>query len=615
MTQDKNINYLNKEFGDFKNSLINYAKTYFPNTYNDFSPSSPGMMFIEMASYIGDVMSFYLDNQFQENLLIYAKEKENMMAMAYTLGYRPKASYASSTEVNIYQLLPASGSSGNLAPNYTYALVFPENTVLNSTVPNLTFLTTEEVDFSNTGSIELVLVDNTNFFLAKKTVKVISGEIKTTTFSFSAPEKFSNIVLSDSNILQVLNITGNDGSIWYEVPYLAQEVVYTKTSNPSANTDNVPYLLSLTKAPNRYATRLQSDGTLKIEFGAGVSSTADTSILPNPDNTQLGLIPSISGEENNYNKASVFFTKEYGVAPSNVTLTVKYIVGGGINSNVPVDSINSLASITNVNFKSTPTPSDIPTENTVRNLDNITVNNPFPSTGGRDGDTVNEIKLNTLNIFSAQNRTVTKNDYISRALSMPSIYGTIAKAYVTQDLLVSNNSGNDMLIDNNPLALSLYILGYDSNKNLITAPDILKNNLKNYLNQYRMVSDAVTIKNAYYINIGINFDITTLSGYNNNEVLQNCVNDLKDYFNIEKWSINQPIVISDIYSVLLKVKGVLSVVKLEFTNKQSSNGIYSLYGYDIAAATRNNVIYPSVDPAIFEIRYPNDDIKGRVVYI
>lgn len=610
--QNKNISYLNKDFNDFKNSLLNYAKTYFPNTYNDFSEASVGGMFIEMSAYVGDVLSFYLDNQFQENLFLYTKEKENIMSMAYTLGYRPKNSYASTTTVDLYQLLPITSSGGVAFPDYRYALVFNENTILKSASTNNTFLTTDTIDFSDTGSIELSLLNDT-YFLAKKSVNAISAEIKSTSFTFGSPVKFNSVTISDTNILQILNVTGSDGSIWYEVPYLAQDTIIDKTFNPTVNSDQVPYILSLKKVPKRFTSRFQSDGSLKVEFGAGISSQADSSIIPTPDNVQLGLVPSVSNLLNNYNKASVYYTKEYGTAPSNVTLTFNYLVGGGISSNLPSNDITQLTSLSTISFKQSVPDTNI--GNIILNINNITVNNPIPSTGGRNGDTVDEIRLNTLYTFSAQNRTVTKDDYMTRALSMPSDFGSISKAYVVQDSLISNQSGTDSLIDNNPLALSIYVLGYDANKKLITASSTLKNNLKTYLNQYRMVTDAITIKNAYYINIGINFDITTLSGYNNVEIINSCILALQTYFNTDNWQINQPISISEINSLLLRINGVKSVVKLEFTNKQSSDGTYSLYGYDIAGATRNNIIYPSVDPSIFEIRYPNVDILGRVVYI
>jgi hypothetical protein len=610
--QNKNVTYLNKDFNDFKNSLSNYAKTYFPNTYNDFSETSVGNMFIEMSAYVGDVLSFYLDNQFQENLFLYTKEKENIMAMAYTLGYIPKNSYASTTVTDIYQLLPITSSGGIASPDYRYALVFNENTVLKSSSTNYTFLTTDVVDFSDTGSIELSLLNDT-YFLAKKSVNAISAEVKSTTFTFGTPIKFNSVTISDTNILQILNVTGSDGSVWYEVPYLAQDIIIDKTSNSSANSDQVPYVLSLKKVPKRFTSRFQSDGSLKIEFGAGISSQSDTSIIPTPDNVQLGLIPSVSNLLNNYNKASVYYTKEYGTAPSNISLTFNYLAGGGIVSNLPSNDITQLTSLNTVSFKqSVP---DATVGNIILNTNNITVNNPVPSTGGRDGDTVDEIRLNTLYTFSAQNRTVTKDDYMTRALSMPSIFGSIAKAYVVQDSLISLQSENDSLIDNNPLALSIYVLGYNASKKLMTASSTLKNNLKTYLNQYRIITDALTIKNAYYINIGINFDITTLSGYNNNEVISNCIITLQNYFNINNWQINQPISISEVSSTLLKINGVQSIIKLEFTNKQSSDDTYSQYGYDLSGATRNNIIYPSIDPSIFEVRYPNTDILGRVVYI
>jgi hypothetical protein len=158
------------------------------------------------------------------------------------------------------------------------------------------------------------------------------------------------------------------------------------------------------------------------------------------------------------------------------------------------------------------------------------------------------------------------------------------------------------------------VLSYNSNKQIIQAPIVLKENLVTYLNEYRMVTDAINIKDAFYINIGVNFDIVILSGFSNKEVLTNCISALQDYFNIDKWQINQPIVLSDITSKLLQVRGVQSVIKLEIVNKQDSTGNeYSIYGYDIAGATRNGNIYPSLDPAIFEVRYPNTDIQGRVV--
>ena len=606
MSDNNNVSYLNKTFSDFKSNLVNYAKTYFPTTYNDFSEASPGNMFIEMASYVGDVMSFYLDAQTQENFLIYAKEKENLYALAYAFGYRPKASYASSTNVDIYQLIPSIISGSNTSPNFnTYGLIIPANTSLTSNSTGTKFITIEKLDFTDTGSTEITFID-ANYYLFKKSVPAISAEIKSTSFTFASPQKYQNISITDDNILQILDVSGSDGNKYYEVPYLAQSSIFNPVTNPTYSTDQVPYLLSLQQVPRRFISRIISDDTLQLEFGAGLTNYADNVIIPTPDNIQLGLVPGISDLSDNYNKASVFFTRQYGLAPSNVTLQVRYLVGGGITSNIPSNDL-TIIDTTGISFKN---PSG-PLSGSV--LNSVVSTNPNPSSGGRGGDEIEEIRNNALYSYSTQNRAVTKDDYIVRALSLPSDYGSISKVYIIQDFERSNVL-ETVNTTKNPLALDLYILAYNSNKQLVTSSDTLKNNLITYLNQYRMITDAINIKDAFYINIGINFDITILSGYNNQDVITNCITSLQNYFNIEKWQINQPIVISEIYSTLLMIKGVQSVIKVEIINKQDNTGnTYSPYGYDIPGATRNNNIYPSLDPSIFEIRYPNTDIQGRVV--
>ena len=605
MSQDKNISYLNKGFSDFKANLTNYAKTYFPTAYNDFSDANPGAMFIEMASYVGDVMSFYLDNQIQENYLLYAKEKENLYALSYTLGYRPKASYASSATVDVFQLMPSILDVNNVSiPDTTYGLVIPSNTTLTATSTGTKFLTTQQVDFSDTGSATITFYDANNF-LVKKSVSAISAEIKTTTFTFTNPQKFSTVNISDNNILQILDIVDSDRNIWYEVPYLAQSTIYDKISNPSYNIDQVPYLMQLRRTPRRFVSRLLSDGTMQLEFGAGIFNKTDGNIIPTPDNIKLGLVPGISNLLSNYNQASIFYTQEYGLAPSNTTLTVRYLAGGGITSNIPSNNLTTI-DISGVYFKSGLD------KNLYPNIINSVVStNNDPSSGGRGGDEIEEIRNNALYAHSSQLRAVTKNDYIVRALSLPSDYGSIAKVYVTQDLDETTQPTISSQLNSGPLALSLYVLAYNDKKNLTAASTTLKQNLATYLNEYRMVTDAINIKDAFYINVGVNFDITVISGFNNQTVLKDCIASLKNYFNIESWQINRPIIYSEIMSLLLQVRGVQSVVKVEIINKQGED--YSQFGYDIAGASRNGNVYTSADPSIFEVRYPDTDIQGRVV--
>ena len=607
MAEIKNISYLNKDFSDFKSTLINYAKSYFPTAYNDFSEASPGLMFIEMASYVGDVLSFYVDTQLQENFLLYTKEKSNAIALAYSLGYRPKTSYASHVELEISQLVPSVLDilTGTQIPNPDFCMVIPANTPVSS-ISGVKFIILDEVDFSITSNREISFFSSTNFLLTKK-VKAISAEVKTVTHDFGlTPTKFNSFIINDEKILQVLEVTDSNTNKWYEVPYLAQENIINKTVNSSSNIDGVNYILSYTKTPRRYVTRLDSDGTLEIQFGAGVKSDADTVLLPNPNDAALGTIQDIYDPSNTYNKAAIFVTREYGLAPTGV-FTIKYLVGGGVGSNVESNTIvRKDFTVSDITFKGS-----ITQQNKNDYFDTLTITNPTPASGGRDGDTVEEIRQNTLHAFAAQNRAVTKQDYMSRILSMSSDFGSVAKVYISQDAQLSPNSGNDRLLDNNPLAISAYVLAYNTNKNIILASTTLKNNIKTHLSEYKLLTDSINIKNAYYINIGVNFDITVATGYNNRDVITSCLIALKEHFNISNWQINQPIILSDINSLLLQVKGVQSVVKVEISNKQGGN--YSLYGYDIKGATKNGVIYPSLDPAIFEVRYPDTDIQGRVI--
>jgi len=602
MNNIRNITYLNRNFESFRSSLQDYAKTYFPASYNDYSEASIGMMFIELASYVGDNLSFYLDTQTQENQLTYTKELNNIVNIAYTLGYRPKMSYASNTELSVFQLVPNKTVSGSLLPDYDYAFKINPNVSINST-NGINFITTENIDFTNIYNTTSSYYD-ANYFLLETKVKAISAEIKTATFTFTSPVKFDSVNIADSNILQILEVTDSNDDTWYEVPYLAQSFININSLNNSADSGSAPYVLSYLHTPRRFVSRFIDNETLQLQFGSGTSVSSDSVLLPNPNTAQLGINPHIFNPTNNYNKANTFIAQEYGVAPSNMTLTVTYLVGGGIVSNIASNNINQ-KSFTLSN-------SDVSFNNIVKDINdplqqnlftNLIFNNNEPSTGGRGADTVNEIRLNTLNSFSSQNRVVTKEDYINRTLSMPSELGVISKCYL--------ENTNQVLSDNsiNYNAIDLYILGYDSNKNLTQASTTLKQNLVTYLNNYRMATDAINIKNAFTINIGVEFDIISIPQVSNRQAINSCINALKEYFSIDKWSIGQPIVIADIYSLLLKVREVQSVQNIKIINKQG--GTYSQYGYDIVAATRNNIVYPSLDPSIFEIKYMDDDIKGR----
>jgi len=621
MANTPDIKYYNKDFTSLRQDLINYARTYFQNTYMDFSPSSPGNMFIEMAAYVGDVLSFYTDNQLQETLLLYAQERRNIIALAYALGYRPKVTTASTVVLDVYQQIPSTGAP-NYNPDYRYTFRIEQgSTVQSKSNPTITFITEELVDFGFSSSFDPTNVTiyqydglgNPQFYLLRKQVKAYSGTIKTTDFIFSSPEQFPIITINDSNIIQILGVTDSDGNQWYEVPYLAQDTVFDESLNTPINEpnyadedDNARFMLRLKKIPRRFATRFEDDNNLSLEFGSGVTSSPDEIILPNPDNVGLGIIDGISKLNQAYDPSNFLYTNEYGIAPSNTTLTVQYVIGGGIETNLPSDDININSTI-NTFIDSYNLDGNLVTS--MRN--SIRFNNANPSSGGGPGETTEQIRLQALANFPTQNRNVTKADYLVRTLSMPAKFGYIAKAYVAQDYITTNDTDRQNFINNNPLALSVYILSTDIDDKITRATNAIKQNLKTYLAYHKIASDAILIKDAYYANIKVNFDITVSPAYNSQEVLTKAITELQNYFDIDKWSINQPIILSNIYNLIGTVKGVQSVVKVDIINLAGGN--YSPYSYDIAAATKQGVIYPSVDPMIFEVRFPNTDIYGRVV--
>lgn len=623
MAESKQIQYLNKDFDGFKQKLLEFAEIYYPGTYNDFSEESAGLMLIEMASYVGDVLSFYADNQVQENFVEFAKQRNNLLSLAYNNGYFPQVTNAATADVEVFQLIPSTLVGGSITPDFNYSMIVDEGAQIQSgNNTSVFFYIEDKIDFSVSSSadptdISVYSLDddnNPNYYLLKKTRKAVSGQLKSTTFTFGAPEKFPTVQIQDTNIVEIINVTDSDGRTYYEVPYLAQETIFDAQQNIAQNdpnftqySDTTPYLLKIKKVPYRFISRFKSNNTLQLQFGSGISSNPDEIIIPNPDNVGLGLPYGVDKLTTAFDPSNFLFTKTYGVAPSNTTLTVNYLVGGGAVSNVPASSL-TLFSSGNVSFFGANLDGTL--QSTVR--DSLAFNNPSPAVGGGDGDTNTDIRQNTISQYPSQLRTVTKDDYIIRSLSLPSKYGTIYKAYITQE---NEYLANRLPVydEENKNALCIHILSKDQDGKLTFADPALKQNLKTYLSEYRMLTDGVAIKDAFIINIGVNFDVILLPNFNNRLVLNNIVTSLTDFFNTDNYQINQPLLINNIRNIIDNVEGVQTVKKLEIVNKVGLDSGYSQYAYDIKGATINEVLYPSLDPSIFELKFPETDIQGKVV--
>ena len=660
-TNKKDIKYTNRDFSSLRQALIEFTKTYFSSTYNDFSEASPGMMFIEQASYVGDVLSYYTDAQLKESFINLAGNKNNIYQLAQNLGYKPKISSPATTTLTLYQTVIAKDGE----PDERYYLKINEGMVVASkSSPTIQFITTDIVDFADPHNREITIFQTENttgnvlLYLVTKTVTAISATRYTQKFDLGEFKPNPTVKINSTNFIKIEKVIDDNENIYYEVPYLAQELVYIKSPNSeytepklSHSSESPKYLLKLQKTARRFTTRLIDEQNIELRFGNGNASTPDELLIPNTKNVGLGLNNSINRMGESFDPSNFLKTNTYGIAPANTTLTVTYLAGGGLLSNVPSGELTQVSYVSfNEDILSIPE-IHLPTYQQSRS--SLGVENLQPASGGRGNETLEEIRENAIANFGAQNRAVTKKDYEVRTLAMDPIFGSIAKAYVEQDGNIDTGAAQQLLrnpsvkkdfiglvknlqkssdteiidaldvflktkqtfaVESNPFAINLYLLGYDTNGNLSSLNSTIKQNLKTYLEEFRLMTDAINIIDGYVVNIGVNFDITVFSNYNKREVVLKCTQAIANYFDITKWKMSQPINISELELEIANVSGVSSVPKVEIVNLVDASGTtYSQYSYNIVEATKNKIVYPSLDPSIFELKYPGKDIKGRAL--
>jgi len=661
---NKRVNYVGKDFEKLRGNLIEYTKTYFPNVYSDFNESSPGMVFIEMASFVGDVLTYYQDIQLKESLLLSAAERKNVVSIAQAMGYKPKVTTPAVTNLTVYQLVPSTGVGQNNIPDSAYYLKIKDGLQVASTSnSSIMFRTVDGVDFANDTDREISVYSRNlttgepDMYLITKKVQAISATEKETSVTFSPNDiEYPYTTITDTDIIQIVSITeGATNTKWYEVPYLAQESIFIEkgntpsNSNFSAFSDTVPYVLEIMRVPHRFSVKVNSDNTMDIQFGSGDLKFNDEILLPNTKNLGLGLANSINRLHTAIDPSNFLKTNTFGISPAGKTLTIKYLTGGGVASNVNSGDLTTIRLLEfDEDILSQTNPSLYATIK-----QSVAVENLEPAVGGRGAEGIEEIRQNALAMFGSQNRAVTKEDYTVRSLSMPQRYGSIAKVYVASDGESDNNSPDSILKNpkaiaeftnlvekikdssktdiqtelvkyltqkkksvselNNPFAINLYILSYDANKKLTLTNRAVKENLKTYLGEYRVLTDGVNIIDGFIVNIGVDFEIVCYNSYNKREVLANCLTEIQSYFDIDNWTFNKPINISEIELILANIEGVMSVPSVKISNLCGGDGNYSPNSYNIDKATQGKIIYPSLDPCVFELKYPNKDIKGRAL--
>ena len=599
----RNRKYLNRDFEGYKKDLVEHLKVYFPDTFSDFNESNVGMMFTEIVSFIGDNLSFYLDKRVNESFLETSREASSGFKHAKQLGLKPFGKSAAIGKVDGFIKVPARTVNQEIIPDMRYAGIIRRGAKLKSAAGE-TYETLVEVDFSDVdihdpsvtqvGDRDSETDQPKTFVLRVSGIEIKAGETKSTTFSVGSYESFKRLILPDEDVLEVIQITDSEGNEWFEVDYLVQDIVFSSVDNNSADSADVPYVLKLKSVPYRFITEYNPEtNKTSLIFGTGDADNFDGDLIPNLGDLSLPLYGKATFTDFSIDPQNFLKTRTLGLAPVNTTLTVKYRVGGGPETDAGSNEIDTVADVTFDIGDSTLSSTTI---NDVGN--SFSVINPGPIQGGRDILSADEIKHIASANFAAQSRVVTPPDFIVRALSMPTKFGSVFRASARASSLNKN-------------AVELMILSKNSDGHVTEASATLKENLKKYLSRFRMVTDAIEILDGEIIDIAIQFEVLTFPDFNKSEVVSNCIADLKEFFLIDKFQINQPINLTDIYTLLADVPGVLSVIRFDVINRIGNfdGRSYSTTPYNIKENTENGIIYCKSN-AIFQVKYVNKDISG-----
>ena len=625
-----NVQYTSKDFSTIKKDLIEYTKSYFPDTYKDFNETSPGMMLIELSSYVGDVLSYYIDYNYKENLLATATEKRNVRRLSEFLGYKTANKTPSVVKLKVETSISADGTTGQPVYGEAPSSIDSGLQIASNVDSEIVFETTDEIDFTSSGSgdpiVSAPILDSNgeaSSYTLTRFARAISGKTKTKTFNITSPTKFLELDLGEDDVIEITSCIDGAGQEWYEVDYLAQDKILkqthytddpTRTSaydqgDASGTTSSIPipYVAEYIKSTKKFTTRFDEDSqTYKTQFGNGLFRFSNSGSNVDPveqagvtiNGTNLADVPSAIGVVTGNNP-------NLGETPSNTILTFTYRIGGGSESNIQAGELTTINN----------PPAGV----------TITVTNEDASSGGTDGQTVEEIRNNASSFFASQMRCVTKEDYQSRILSLPQKFGSIAKC------IVERLDGGALLV---------HTLSYNQNKQLVQTPQLVLQNIGTYINHYRMINDQVgfgftlndTLFSGYVVNFGVRFVVNYDRRSNPTEVKLNVIQVIKDFFKIEKMQFGQAINMNDLQYNILGLDGVIGIKELKLfqdgNNEYASGrqlyyykgdgeviGTDSNYGfkYNFDNALRDGIYRPSVSSSVFELKNPNQDIYGKVI--
>ena len=601
---EKLINYLNVDFNSLVESQKKWAQIYFKDYAKDLDKkASSERMMIELNSLVGEVLQFYIEDRYRNGNLVTANNITSIVDIGESRGYKFKGPSSATGNQQFYLEVPATtGSSGNYLPDMRYAVNFKDvqlqstNGVVFEALDDVNFLTVSLSSSLNVKVSKRSSDGSPTHFVLKTEVPVMAGKTVTETFNIGDYQSLRKINLASKNVLQIVSCTDSYGDSWDEVDYLVQDVVFEGVKNFNSDSENVPYVLKIKSVPKRFITKVDPrNGTTSLQFGNGKVEDIGQSIIPDPSLFSLNLKGKLSFSAPMIDPQDFLKTRNLGLAPYNLRLTVKLRVGGGKVTNVSANTLNSIIS-KNADFSS----AGLNVAQVNNTLDSFSSRNLKPIEGGDDAPTVAELKSLISAASAAQGRVNTREDYISRILSMPSIFGQVFRVSpVVSDL----NSG-----------VQIYLLAKDSSGKISTCSSTMKLNIKNYLSLFTRMNQGIDLLDGKIINIGVNYSIVVKPGYNKSEVKFNTLLKVKEYFHVNNWQLRQPVNLSEIRCLIQDTEGVYSISNLSIINKAnvSDSLNYSSEVFDVKSNTRNDIIFCPAN-AIFEVKYPDVDIKVGVI--
>lgn len=591
------IKYTSRDFNSIRADLVEYARRYYPDTVTDFSQASFASMMVDSVAYVGDILSFYLDYQVNESFLDTAIESDNIYRIARQMGYKINRRPVSYGQVTLYVLVPA--TSDGMSVDTSYIPILSKGTIFGST-SGQPFTLAEDVDFSQSNNEVIVARTDTVtglplYYAIKAHGTVISGKTVSENIVIGSFEKFKKVKLKEENIVEIVSVIDSEGREYYEVETLSQDSVMKEIKNLGNNTDEPTSIMKMVSVPRRFVVENEIKDTY-LQFGYGSDDTVEDNVLIDPAQSILQLHARDYITETYFDPADINKTDKFGVGPANTTLRVTYRVTSEADSNAAPSSINQkLSTIIRFKDQSALSPAVV---SVIRNSIEVTNEGPIVGDLGNLNFSPEELKVRINNFYASQGRAVTIQDYTTLVYSMPARFGAVKRCAVLQD----NNSYKRNI--------NIYVISQDSNSKLTQTNSVIKQNLKTYLANYKMINDTVDILDAKIVNFSIDFEIVGSSEMSKTQILSNCLAAIVNKYN-KKLDIGEHLSINELYALLNRVNGVSDVISVEMKLKNGSGYSSTFLNFSKQTSPDGRFIRCPKN-VIFELRNPAADIKGIV---